>query len=608
MGHGHGAVILLPALIVAAAILMPSAASVFGVTVVTAVQDAGAVEAVLNLDRPTRRLIQQGLAAEGFDPGVPDGLFGPRTRAAIRAWQAARDERQTGYLDGEQVAALQATAIPRPMTALPEPNDPAPASAPVAHAPAPVEASDTGLSPATTNGRVSEIPDTSAPPSAESSGAPARASRPGELPPEILIDRRLVRVDRLLARDDHRAAQDVMNEVLALQREHALELPAEFHFKHAQVAFAAGLPETAVTSLNDYLLAAGREGEFYRDALELLESAEEAVRRADAERRRAEAARRRAEEEQRGEQARQQENYELARRQIDLAANGLPRDELRSGGLGPEMVAVAAGRFQFATLQSIWLLAEPHLEWVTFDQPFAISKYEVTRGEFERFVDSSRYRSRAETGGRCGGHDRNYSWKRPPGRTGLRNPPPFDQTDAHPVVCVNHRDAIAYAAWLSNQTSQTYRLPSPAEWQYAARAGSNAAMLHTAHTRGEYCGGANLHESPEDNCTDGVRYTAPVGRFAPNGVGVHDMIGNVAELVLGCGRDAGDYISIARDGSPKDINSCEWPATMGGAYAGIRGEITYYGTQDFLYVYSSDRKDRAGEPYVGIRLVRDLQD
>ena len=76
-----------------------------------------------------RRLIQQELRNEGFDPAAPDGLFGPRTRAAIRAWQAARDERRTVYLDGEQVAALLA-AVPRPVTASPEPYGPAPASAP----------------------------------------------------------------------------------------------------------------------------------------------------------------------------------------------------------------------------------------------------------------------------------------------------------------------------------------------------------------------------------------------------------------------------------------------------------------------------------------------
>ena len=175
---------------------------------------------------------------------------------------------------------------------------------------------------------------------------------------------------------------------------------------------------------------------------------------------------------------------------------------------------------------------------------------------------------------------------------------------------MSHRDAIVYAAWLSQQTGQSYRLPSPAEWQYAARAGSDASMLHIERVDGAHCGRANLDEDDEENCTDGVRYTAAVGRFTPNGVGVHDMIGNVAELVLGCGRDTGDYISLARDGSPEDIDGCDWPATMGGAYyhAGIRGEFTYYGTGGFLYRYSSDRRDRAGTSYAGIRLVRDLRD
>ena len=318
-------------------------------------------------------------------------------------------------------------------------------------------------------------PDTAAPPTVESSGAPARASRPGELPPEILIDRRLVRVDRLLARDDHRAAHDVMNEVLALQREHEVALPAEFPFKYAQVALAAGLPETAVESLNDYLLAVGRDGEFYRDALELLESAEEAVRRADAERRRADAARRRAdaarrradaarrradaarrraEAERRRIEARQRENDELARRQREASAVALPRDPLRSGGLAPEMVTVAAGRFQYFTRQD----RGEHLEWVTFDRPFAISKYEVTRGEFARFADSSRYRTAAEATYHC---DERDAWKRPRDAgfavIGQR-PPRIDQTDDHPVVCVSRHDAMAYAAWLCEQTGRTYRL------------------------------------------------------------------------------------------------------------------------------------------------------
>ena len=58
-----------------------------------------AVEASLSLDRPTRRVIQQGLRNEGFNPGAPDGLFGPRTRGAIRDWQQARGAMSTGVPD-----------------------------------------------------------------------------------------------------------------------------------------------------------------------------------------------------------------------------------------------------------------------------------------------------------------------------------------------------------------------------------------------------------------------------------------------------------------------------------------------------------------------------
>ena len=95
-------------------ILMLSRAPAFRATANTAAQDPAAAEASLVLDRPTRRLIQQGLRNEGFDPGAPDGLFGPRTRAAIRNWQQAQGEAASGYLNRVQAELLRAAGAPPP--------------------------------------------------------------------------------------------------------------------------------------------------------------------------------------------------------------------------------------------------------------------------------------------------------------------------------------------------------------------------------------------------------------------------------------------------------------------------------------------------------------
>ena len=104
-----------------------------------------------------------------------------------------------------------------------------------------------------------------------------------QLPPEIMVDPYLLRAERLMEAKDPNGALEILGEIVALQKEHGLTLPQEFHFKHAKVAFSAGEVQEAVDAVHAYLLEAGREGKFYREALELLEEAETEKARVEAE-------------------------------------------------------------------------------------------------------------------------------------------------------------------------------------------------------------------------------------------------------------------------------------------------------------------------------------
>ena len=396
-------------------------------------QEPSAVEASLALDRSTRRLIQQGLRNEGFDPGVPDGLFGPRTRAAILDWQRSRGTSPTGYLNSAEAELLRAATAPppavpeapRPPQAVPAAVDP---SASSAAAPPASASAETDSNPAPATVVTQEVdPQNAATTNTEPGTRPAPGTGTVQLPPEILVDRHLLRVERLLADGDPAAALEEMNEILALQAEHDLVLRDGFDFEYAQLAYAAGRTETAIASVNQYLAAAGREGEFYREALELLDSAEVRLEREAVERRRAEAGRRRAE----------------ADRQ--RAARWPPGHVFRDCDSCPEMVvlpgSVVAGR------------------------------YELTLGEYRAFAAA--IAAGAATG--CWGpsyidsNDRDRSWRNPG----------FTQTDRHPVTCVSWDDAQAYVSWLSGTTGARYRLPAVRELRGAAEGsqpGCNEAL------------------------------------------------------------------------------------------------------------------------------------
>ena len=205
----------------------------------------------------------------------------------------------------------------------------------------------------------------------------------------------------------------------------------------------------------------------------------------------------------------------------------------------PEMVVVPAGSFRMEL---------PPLRRVTISRPFAVGKYEVTRGEFASFVSATGY----DTGGGCwiSGYWRRRSDWRTPG---------FPQTDRDPAVCMSWHHAQAYAAWLSDKTGKGYRLLSESEWEYAARAGAT-----TRYSWGDEIGRnrANCHGcgSRWDD-----RQTAPVGSFAANDFGLHDMHGNVREWVADCWRSNG-FTGPPSNGSVWEVGDCNWRILRGGSW------------------------------------------
>ncbi len=219
----------------------------------------------------------------------------------------------------------------------------------------------------------------------------------------------------------------------------------------------------------------------------------------------------------------------------------------------PEMVVVPAGSFMMGSPASDWggKVTERPLHRVTIPVPFAVGKYEVTREEFERFVE--------DTGHSAGRLCRTYeegTWVDRPG-FGWRNPG-FEQSDQDPVVCVSWGDAQAYAVWLSAETGETYRLLSGSEWEYAARAG----------TTGRFHFGTSIPDNTANYSPASwdIRHrTVRVGSFPANGFGLHDVHGNVFEWVEDCWH--GSYAGAPADGSAWSVGGdCSRREIRGGSW------------------------------------------
>ena len=235
----------------------------------------------------------------------------------------------------------------------------------------------------------------------------------------------------------------------------------------------------------------------------------------------------------------------------------------------PEMVVVPEGSFLMGSPESEAGRYDDGREGpvhpVTFVRPFAVGVHEVTVGEFARFVSATG----RSMGNACWMWD--GEWKERSGRHWRS--PGFSQTDDHPVVCVDWNDAKAYVRWLSGETGEAYRLPSEAEWEYVARAGTMTAWYWGERESGQcrYANGAD--EASGDlgggkaRCNDGHARTSPVGSYEANGYGLHDVLGNVWEWVEDCWN--GSYAGAPRGGSAWMSGDCGRRVLRGGSWGGI---------------------------------------
>lgn len=171
---------------------------------------------------------------------------------------------------------------------------------------------------------------------------------------------------------------------------------------------------------------------------------------------------------------------------------------------------------------------------------YYIGKYEVTNSQFKKFVDATGYRTTAEVKGTGWGLGQNGPgrWEERSGLAWLHPIWPADSIEnkmMHPVVQVSWHDAKEFARWLSVQNSRLFRLPTEAEWEYAARSGGKPYRYSwgSSDPSGNVADLSfrRIFQKTEifEKYNDKFAYTAPVGSFRPNELGIYDMTGNVSE-------------------------------------------------------------------------------
>jgi len=242
----------------------------------------------------------------------------------------------------------------------------------------------------------------------------------------------------------------------------------------------------------------------------------------------------------------------------------------------PAMVTVPAGSFQMGASEKEVRTAVGvgvARDDLKMEQPqhqvsvasFAMATTEVTREQFDTFVRDSGYQAGAPCWSMSGAKpvkSATNDWRNPG----------FAQSSKHPVACVTWEDARAYARWLGQKTGKSYRLPTEAEWEYAARAGSTVGTSwgKASADACQYANVANSSAVPPSQlvkafpCADGFANTAPVAQFRANAFGLYDMLGNLWEWTEDCYNAS--YVGAPANSSAWLAGDCSQHMFRGGSW------------------------------------------
>jgi formylglycine-generating enzyme required for sulfatase activity len=238
-----------------------------------------------------------------------------------------------------------------------------------------------------------------------------------------------------------------------------------------------------------------------------------------------------------------------------------PGEILRDCSDCPELVVVPSGDFVMGSSETPYEKPE---RTIAIQRPFAIGRREITFAEWDRCSDAGTCKHRPDDRG----------WGR----------------GDRPVINVSWDDARIFIAWLSQKAGQKYRLPSEAEWEYAARAGTKTPFWWGRD--------AGSGRAQCENCGNPTtRQTVAVGSFRPNGFGLYDTAGNAAEWVEDCWND--NYRNAPKDASAWTGGDCRLRVLRGGNFNSKASEIR----SAARFRYDVDVRYYAN----GFRVVRELQ-